>query len=107
RTHRLRQRGESTNVREEDRDRPLVAAESRRTLGARDSLGELRREIPLEVAPGDGFLTNAIGLLAVLDGDGGDAGEGDDEIQVFFVELVRRRHVVDVDDAEDALFAEE
>ena len=63
-------------------------------------LRELRREEALEVAAREQLALNALRELAVLDRDGGDAGERDAELEVVVAEPVRRGDVVDVEHAE-------
>ena len=48
---------------------------------------------------------NALRELLVLDARRGDAGERDEILEIVLAEAVRRRHVVDVEHAEHAVFA--
>ena len=52
--------------------------------------GELRREVALEVAAHERLAPDALGELRVLDRDGGDAGERDEELEVLVGEAMRR-----------------
>ena len=96
----FRERREAADVAEQHRHGALVAAEADRLRRFGDSLRELRREEALEVAAREQLALNALRELAVLDGDGRDAGERDAELEVVVAEPVRRGHVVDVQNAE-------
>src|SRR6185312_3695602 len=62
-------------------------------------------EEALEVAARQYLALDALRELAVLDRHGGDAGKGDAELEVLVDQPVGRRHVVDVENAEGAVFA--
>src|SRR5439155_9395349 len=93
----------ATDVAEQHRHRALLAAQADRLLRLGDSLSELRREEPLEVAPREQLALDALRELAVLDGHRGNTREGDTQLEILVAEAVRRRHVVDVEDAEHAV----
>src|SRR4029077_4028363 len=70
-----------------------------------DSLRELRCEEALEVAARQQLALDPLRELAILDRDGGDAGEPDAELEVLVAEPVGGRDVVDVENAERFAFA--
>ena len=104
RLHSFNERGESANVaKEHDRRSPHAPNFYFAFLG-RDLFGDLRREVSLEVGQHDCFTLHACDELAVVNGNGCDAGKRDQELEIFVAEGLGRGLAIDVDDAEHSAF---
>ena len=91
RPQRLRDRGEAPDVAEEHGGRPALAALPDGAVLLGDVGRHVRREVALEVGPHGGLAADLLGVARVLDADGGEAAERDEELQVLVGERVGRR----------------
>ena len=97
---RLRHRGEAADVAEEHGDRPALAAQADDAVLLRDLGGDVGREVALEVGADQRLAPDLLGVAAVLDADGGEAAERDEELEVLVAEGVGRGEVVHVEQAQ-------
>ena len=100
RAQRLGDCREAADVAEQHGRRPALAALADGPVLLGDVGGDVGGEVPLEVGADGGLAADLVGVMRVLDPDGREPAERDQELQVLVGEGIGRGHVVDVEQAE-------
>ena len=100
RPHRFGHRGEATDVAEEHRGGPALAALADGAFLLRDIGRDVGREVALEVGADGDFAADLLRVAGVLDADGREPAERHEELQVLVGERVGSGEIVHVEQAE-------